>query len=123
MSMSDTIVSFEIAKLAKEKGFKANTTKYYTPNSHKLVYSLYIVKHNTLRIPTYSQSLLQKWLREKHNIHIIILTGKGDKIWWSFQLIEISTNELLLDWDNSKDTYEEALEEGLKEGLKLIKQY
>ena len=67
-----------------------------------------------------TQSLLQKWLREKHDIHIIIQTGINDKIWYSFQLLQISNNTILLDKEEMYNTYEEALEIALKESLSLI---
>lgn len=147
--MEDTIISLETAKLAKEKGFKSNTQANYwilakdhsenyknklpidwnkvflAKNSQELENFTYIDEkheHNVyhvLSIPT--QSLLQKWLREIHNIHILVDFDYSKKcfnyhIWW----LKTSTY-----WDdqwwyiNSK-TYEEGLEIGLQEGLKLI---
>ena len=62
----------------------------------------------------------QKWLREKHDIHIVIQTGVGNSIWWSYQLIEISTNDLIFDKEGSFNTFESALEEALSKSLELI---
>ena len=53
---------------------------------------------------------IQKWLREKHNLHIVIQTGLGEEPWWSGQVIEISTNEIVNDISNSWKSYEAALE-------------
>jgi hypothetical protein len=73
-------------------------------------------------IPT--QSILQKWLREKHNIHIEIYLGHDEnKIWWNVELykIELGYNfEPTNLEDIGGDSYEEALEFGLQKALKLI---
>jgi len=65
-----------------------------------------------------TQSLLQKWLREKHNIQITILRGfdGGSKNW--FYIGEIGL--VIANKRVSLGTYEEALEEALLESLKLI---
>ena len=66
-----------------------------------------------------AQSLAQKWLREKHNIHVEIYRNASG---WGWILTTTNTGSTLLEINNDIffDTYEEALEEGLKEGLKLI---
>ena len=71
-----------------------------------------------------TQSLLQKWLREEHNIHIgVELIEDG----WIVQIfnIEFQKTEADVEFDeyySGYKTYEEALEKGLQESLKLIKQ-
>jgi hypothetical protein len=73
-----------------------------------------------------TQSLLQKWLREVHKIHIDI--KEWELINWYFYIKDGRTSpvkniRIKID-DNTKwefDSYEEALEIGLQEGLKLIK--
>ena len=70
------------------------------------------LKHSDGRNYFYSaptQSELQKWLRDKHNI--LVLIDRGDKPYITFQ-----HNRSKEDFD----TYEEALEKGLQEALKLI---
>ena len=66
-----------------------------------------------------TQSLLQKWLREEHNIHIEISREyiKGKII--GYDCI-IDYEEGIIDLE-TKSIYEEALEQGLLEALKLIK--
>ena len=81
--MEEQLVNFETAKLAKEKGFNIKTYKgylsetiveyfdTYPSDSIRLSekYSNSALKNDWLcTAPT--QSLLQKWLREKHNIEI-----------------------------------------------------
>lgn len=69
----------------------------------------------TFSAPT--QALLQKWLREVHNIHIAILPKQlpnNSIVYYSFK------GKLKMDFDDLYETYEEALEHGLQEALKLI---
>ena len=62
-----------------------------------------------------TQSLLQKWLREKHNIHLIAYKNINiDGYDWCFITTDGITNI------NSYKTYEDAYEIGLREALKLI---
>jgi len=118
--MKEEIISFQTGKLAKEKGFSIVSTGFYDENKELDLYESYIgddivYKRQLLdgivvcEAPT--QSLLQKWLREKHRIFIIIYKKIGG---WSYYLDEAPKINLY-------DTYEEALEKGLQEALKLIK--
>jgi len=117
--MTEQLVSFETAKLAKEKGVDFNVEKIYNQNGILVTVfadKSFVENNNWYLAPT--QSLLQKWLREIHNIHVYARLGEGD-VYYTFYFKngdESSVNEL---WDF--DTYENALEEGLKEGLKIIK--
>jgi hypothetical protein len=65
-----------------------------------------------------TQSLLQKWLREKHNIEVFVHPYFKDKI------KSLKTYEVVIDKNSTTysgyKTYEEALEKGLKKALKLI---
>lgn len=125
--MEDPLVSFETAKLAKEKGFdwgvlysfyKMTFEDTWKPN----VIIDYEIKNwnfdNYISRPT--QSLLQKWLREVHNIQISVKSCtknmKGQYVDWDCC---VNTNQII-DHRDGKDTYEEALEVGLLEALKLI---
>ena len=68
-----------------------------------------------------SQSILQKWLREEHGVHIHVgITEDG----WITQNFDIDMQEdeenIKFDMYWSSKSYEEALEKGLFEALKLI---
>ena len=73
-----------------------------------------------------TQSLLQKWLRKVHKIHIQIqVLGQfvdGENKFYC-QVIEFGKNKWVSKYVSKKlvYTYEEALEKGLQEALKLIK--
>ena len=70
----------------------------------------------TSNLPT--QSLVQKWLREVHNIHIsVICSVLRDKYWSEIYGQNTTAMESVLEYS----TYEEALENALQESLKLIK--
>ncbi|MES2864098.1 MAG: hypothetical protein V4666_08270 [Bacteroidota bacterium] len=114
--MKEQLIEFETAKLAKEKGFKADG--YHLP---------YIEKHTKesyyYEMP--SQSLVQKWLREEHQIHVWVSSPTDgfydacvvrDKTNHYRKFDDFTTNE------TDFTTYETALEDGLLEALKLIKQ-
>ncbi len=71
--INEELVSFEVARLAKEKGFDEPTLYAYDEESRRLARMRYCVKRNsrtegliTLAAPT--QSLLQRWLREERGI-------------------------------------------------------
>ena len=125
--MEDTRINFETAKLSKEKGFPQE------PNRRKVPYynykgefkgdvtdflRKYLREEDTSDVESVSaptQSMLAKWLREKHNIHLIAYKNINiDGYDWCFITTDGITNI------NSYKTYEEAYEVGLQEALKLI---
>lgn len=122
--MKETLISFETAVLAKEKEFNEECLNYYM-GSKRLFNSNTLKNNNKKEISKekYSAptlSLLQKWLREVHNINI--------EISWNSNLshkyqVQIHNLEKFCVYDSiiEYNTYEEALEEGVYEGLKLIK--
>lgn len=170
--MEEQKVTFEVAKLAKEKGFDIPCNYYfYTPDalamvnkswkSRKITFEenhvfgqrnrffkgrLYDRNHynTTISIPT--QSLLQRWLREIHSIHIEVLPryqpkklNTEDVLYsWAISVkpfdVHDGHNDVLNHWIGIHDgepytedifyhvvnTFEEALEIGLHESLKLI---
>jgi len=116
--MEDQLVSFETAKLAKEKGFDKRCIYFYTPDGHAL-HQVMIRSLYECNAPT--QSLLQKWLRETHKIEFIIKPfhdGSLHKTTYVADPINILTGKSTR--IARQDTYEKALEIGLQEGLKLI---
>ena len=71
----------------------------------------------TFSAPT--QSLLQKWLREEHNIFAYCLPCEHNKGW--YWQITIFPEDCITDFELEKNkSYEQALEDGLFEALKLI---
>lgn len=127
--MTEQLITFETAKLAKEKGFDEITDFIFSiemdiKSGGWIDENINGLKHSDGDNPFVSaptQSLLQKWLREEHNIHFIIkvfydsLLNKTTYVADPIQLGQGKTKRLL-----PKDTYEEALEAGLFEALNLI---
>jgi hypothetical protein len=124
--MKEQLVEFKTAKLAKEKGFNVEYTAgqmFYITDEKDINY----IKDKPRRTPfehhTYilspSQSLLQKWLREVHNIDVWAVPFKNidDKKVYDW----VSDEEIYSKTEIGYDTHEEALEKGLYEALKLIK--
>ena len=143
--MEEQLVSLETAKLAKEKGFKELCFYYYNEDgklqesylengsSTDVEFKVILTdlsdnyNSNNFRIKQFSsptQSLLQKWLREVHNIHLTIFnhhayTFKGNFYFViGYDLISSMNNKL--EPKKLSNTYEESLEIGLQEALKLI---
>ena len=130
--MKEELISFETAKLAKEKGFNwwcetVGTTK--TPEVN--IYRSGLDNHNQYdgyySVPT--QSLLQKWFREKYNLHPYV-TPYGDGKNWNVPNIRHNNkdwNEVNVPYQIKQrqfpsefETYEQGLEFALIEMLKMI---
>ena len=151
--MTETLISFETAQSANQKGFNKPCYAYYTLEG--------ILKYNSIsngsstdvdftvnfddlldyfnqnyfeRISVPTQSLLQKYLREKHNCLVEVRfysPNNGSAITKNNlrYVVEINYYGKDFDIETSEDpdylkygflTYEDALENGLFEGLKLI---
>ena len=142
--MEETLITFETAKLAKEKGSNISTIYGFDLDGSELFNILYLTEWNHKKskvgkifFSRPSQSLLQKWLREEYNCYIDILPhrdgdSKNEK--WKtkedvFWLVEVDYygKNFEIEYTEESDfsqtfikTYEEALEIGLQEALKLI---
>ena len=133
--MKEQLISFETAKLAKEKGFKIPTPVMYKGNEksyghnnewgideQRLDGKFPYTNQQWYSIPT--QSFLQTWLREKYNIDISIIKEVNKYLFVSYNiLISESCNSKykdLINLDVNYNTYEEALEVALQEALNLI---
>ena len=132
--IEEAYVSFETAKLLKEKGFDCSCKVWYSEYTSQFGGEKYISiefdNHNKFNenykficyAPTLQMAM--KWLREVHHIHIEINWDKGNQL-YSFQIWkpgeyqpEISSLDL---WRIYKDdnylgewNYEEAVESALK---------
>lgn len=121
--MQEALITFETAKLAKEKGF-GKTLEHIYPNSYKIVGINQYVKvlnsqNNTIDnfISAPSQSQLQKWLREVHNLHLIIVSVMNSD---EYEVSIVKQPGHVLTSIDDRDTYENILEKALKTALNLI---
>lgn len=146
--MKDELISLETAILAKEKEFDIYTDYIYIQVYEHLSYNYYkneeyieeegepFAAHRNIlpdeapyhtfgKAPT--QSLLQKWLRDKYTINIVIdileiPTSIKSGIRYSWRILNKNSTSFDI-YDESLLgylTYEEALEKALQEALKLI---
>ena len=124
--IKENYVSFEIAKLLKEKGFdKYPLFPCYKEDNGKFIdipTTLDTINYCFISAPTLQMAT--KWLREVHNIHIELNWDKGNQL-YNFNIWkpgkyqpEISSLDL---WRIYKDynypgewNYEEACEEAIK---------
>lgn len=130
----EEIVTFEVAKLAKEKGFPQDPDK----NDHCLMYcwdglrnihplAVWIVwemeeydHENLYAAPT--QSLLRRWLREEKGYYVYPFFDNESRRWtWVCRELTGDKWIQLLDFEERYfDTYELALEDALKYALENL---
>ena len=140
--MQEELITFETAKLAKEKGFVNGTKGCFivykedninpkgdkgTKKGEFEYCKRFSLKNGELDsdedykyLERPTQSLLQKWLREVYNIHLMIEPFYNEQkvLVYGFDLITERTEEETIVEKGFKN-YEEALEKGLQEALKL----
>lgn len=113
--ITEDYVSFEIAKLLKEKGFEDDFCHTaYDCNGEFFWYGDYSKdRKGIMDAPTLQMAM--KWLREVHNISIepFVDFGSGDEYWWSADVAYIKKNGLI-DTLTGYSSYEEACEAGIK---------
>lgn len=121
--MSEQVISFRTAVLAKDRGFEqGDYPSYVISKETKLPYltgihPCHFGKGKTFYAATLSE--LQKWLREAHKYHVEI--GRDEDL-WEYSLYEFSQGNKHVPRGFPRfETYEQALEAGLQEALKLIK--
>ncbi len=136
----DEICTYEVAKLAKEKGFNVPTDRYYhiyddvieAQNSLEMTGDGCADFYNSLnqcRCAAPTQSLLQRWLREEKGLCISVeayptlaIMGKVCFAW----VIKSGSDGHFMESNDSLQTfstYELALEDALKYALENLVQY
>ena len=123
--MKDQLISFDVAKLAKEKGFKEYCIAYFSISGEEIYFredGMYFHSNrpNGRLILRPTQSLLQKWLRKEHSIYIDIKTDTtpNEILGFEVRLKSYKFSPHYIDFFNS---YEEAIENGLMSALEMIK--
>lgn len=112
--MKDTLVGFEVAKLAYENKFDVDCDENYS-NNGELVHNFSYLEA-IYSAPT--QSLLQRWLREKHDIHILIDTDNCKEFGTCLNVTNNPDESGY--WTYFYNSYEDALEFSLQQALNLI---
>lgn len=126
----EEICTYEVAKLAKEKGFPQHIgdDAYIVENEYDNEYEVgccYPIQFIPDYLPTITaptQSLLQRWLREGKNIHIEISVSVNDKhcFYWTLYSKGCECWEGAGMCYGEYSTYELALEDALAYSLKNL---
>lgn len=124
----EEIVTFEVAKLAKEKGFNVPTAEFYNDDGNIGCYPR-AFNHNEFPDGDYAaptQSLLQRWLREEKGLCISVeayptlaIIGRVCFAW----VIKSGSDGHFMESNDSLQTfstYELALEDALKYALENL---
>lgn len=130
--ITEDYVSFEVAKLLKEKGFDECCRAFITPNvdfaleSDGHVFN-HILLDNEYAAPTLQMAM--KWLREVYtpNTNIvldIVKDGVDSYVFWTYNLCQNENYKLL--WGDKRplfNTYEEAVEAAIIKVLKELPEF
>jgi len=121
-TITEDYVSFEVAKLLKEKGFNYPCRAVYSPKGTVRHYlkeevSAHNLKGHKKLCPTAQMAM--KWLREVHNIDICAFPYQADYILYSYNVKIYKDKEIYLTITDSK-TYEEACEAAIKYCLEIL---
>jgi hypothetical protein len=117
MNITEDYVSFETAKLLKEKGFKGEGEHFYEDNkiTNFANYWYRITseqKYKAIEAPTLQMAM--KWLRDVHNICISVdVKIRGGKYYVRISSTENGLSYGVLEYE-FWDTFEEACEESIK---------
>ena len=127
--ITEDYVSFESAKLLKEKGFDWLESPFYSEQDRdegrqNNSYTIPNMEYSpdlpfdsealTIVAPHVSTQMVMKWLREKHKITVGILF-KGDRIYY-----EIHQNNEFVFGVDTPESYEKVCDEAIKYCLKIL---
>ena len=119
--ITEDYVSFEVAKLLKEKGFNEYCEKSYSLDGK--LYSNF--PDDCILAPTLQMA--KKWLKVVHNIGIFPSTytfsnadGSEEYHPYGCAIIDLKTHELLTNEIFPKETEEESVDEAIKFCLKKL---
>ena len=119
----EEICTYEVCKLAKEKGFNEYAEAFYAENcdtAHSQGPEKWNEYKDRYAAPT--QSLLQRWLREEKKIEVYVRnfekTTNFSHHYWNF--ITDGNGKTLKVGNKMFDTYELALEDALAYSLKNL---
>ena len=131
--ITEDYVSFEAAKLLKEKGFDESTLGYYLDDKDKLYFDRFSDDWNSKHVGYISAPTLQmvmKWLRVKRNFHIEIRITNHSmsdmvniiKYYWVMTNTETGRwcDESTIYTVKAFDTPEEAEDDAIRHALEKI---
>ncbi len=121
--IQESYCSFEVSKLLKEKGFNAEISTFYSPKGELQIWCPEDKLTNSgtetgwwkCIAPTHQMAM--RWLREVHNIHIVIECGTGRNLVLVYfcNIRKIRPTRIAIRNDvGYYNTYEETVEAALK---------
>lgn len=122
--MNDILITLQTAKLAKKKGFIGSCNGWYSYRKGNPLRDGHVIDYVGIETcflaPT--QSLLQRWLRDKHNINLSCYPIDNVSHEWYCEIDDLWLSSNLSESVITKyyNSYEDALEAGLQEALNLI---
>ena len=121
--ITEDYVSFEVAKLLKEKGFDENCPYIFHKDTNGLMPCNWHIRNSEIdndwgiALPTLQMAM--KWLREVHNLFVFPFPRMNTNKFWA-EIYQLSDNQ---EWENlycesidlqEYSTYEEACEAAIK---------
>ena len=107
----NTPVSFELAKLLKEKGFDGNYFHYWNMVNHsgkwKVDTSIWEYTDDYIEAPTIAEVVM--WLYEKHEIWISV-EASDDFTMFCFRVRKKEVSRLSFNYNSPTEAYEAAIE-------------
>jgi len=116
--ITEDYVSFEVAKLLKEKGFDWEVHRSYLVNDSVFIpgdISDVPLRKDVIRIPTLQMAM--KWLREVHKLYVVVrpyVTEEGTLSLFDLKSIKEKGIVVNLRTKTGFNTYEEACEAAIK---------
>lgn len=114
--IAEDYVSFETAKLLKEKDFDEETRGYYPIKGDatgRLMFgSEYNHNHSHVQISAPTLQMAMKWLREKYGLHCSVIFHFHND--WEPCILELHNDKVPKNYLTSCCTYEEACEAAIK---------
>ena len=122
--MKEAYVSFEVAKLLKEKGFNEPCRSYFIDNVDYIDYFYSTEKLTDLNMGVWetlrpTHQMVCAWLREVHNIFIEIIIFRENMTHYRFKILNRDCEKIYID-DGSQFSYEDAVEAAIKYALENL---
>lgn len=118
--IEEAYVSFEVAKLLKEKGFDAecraaytNYGKLFTTQIQQYITNALCSKGTLWDCTAPTLQMAMKWLREVHNLYIDIRININDSL-YSFRIYSVGISGARAFTEYRIKSYEAACEEAIK---------
>lgn len=115
--LREDYVSFETAKLLKEKGFDEKCQAMYDKDGHLVPFNFKLLTKADKRLFVADAPTLQmamKWLRKTHNLHIDVDPSEGN---WNPTVLELEGWTCAVKVGDKipiQDSYEQACEAAIK---------